>query len=88
MSWQVDRSALVHRAHAAIGHLWPVVIAAGIAMFLYASASAHEVRPAYLSVQEEAPNEFSILFKTPMQGNARLALSVLFSGRIETVSPG
>jgi hypothetical protein len=45
------------------------------------------VRPAYLSVQEEAPNEFSVLFKTPMQGNARLDLAALFSGRIETVTP-
>ena len=52
-----------------------------------AVASAHEVRPAYLSVQEEAPNEFSVLFKTPMQGDARLALSALFSGKIETVTP-
>ena len=51
------------------------------------SASAHEVRPAYLSVQEEAPNEFSVLFKTPMQGDARLALTALFSGKIENVTP-
>ena len=34
-----------------------------------------------------APNEFSVLFKTPMQGNARLALTALFSGRIETATP-
>ena len=45
------------------------------------------MRPAYLSVQEEAPNEFSVLFKTPMQGDARLALSALFSGKIETLTP-
>ena len=28
-----------------------------------------------------------MLFKTPMQGDARLALTALFSGRIETVTP-
>ena len=82
MSRQVDR-----RAHAAIGYLWTVVLAAAIAMFLSVGASAHEVRPAYLSVQEDAPNEFSVLFKTPMQGDAHLALSALFSGKFETVTP-
>jgi hypothetical protein len=56
-------------------------------MLFSETASAHEVRPAYLSVQEEAPNEFSVLFKTPMQGNARLALSALFSGKVEIVTP-
>ena len=54
-----------------------LVLAAAIVMLVPQSASAHEVRPAYLSVQEEAPNEFSVLFKTPMQGDARLALSAL-----------
>ena len=58
-----------------------------LAALLPLVASAHEVRPAYLSIQEESPNEFSVLFKTPMQGDARLALSVLFSGKVETVTP-
>ena len=85
MSWQFERSRLFRRA--AIGYLWPIVLAAAIALLLSERASAHEVRPAYLSVQEEAPNEFSVLFKTPMQGDARLALKALFSARIETVTP-
>jgi hypothetical protein len=63
------------------------VLTAGIAMLVPLVAAAHEVRPAYLSVQEDAPNEFSVLFKTPMQGDARLALSAFFSGKIETVTP-
>lgn len=67
--------------------LWRIVLAAAMSMLLAAGASAHEVRPAFLSIQEEAPNDFSVLFKTPMQGNARLALTALFSGRIETVTP-
>ena len=87
MSRQVERPLLVRRARAAIGYLWPFVLAAAIALLLSERASAHEVRPAYLSVQEEAPNEFSVLFKTPMQGDARLALKALFSARIETVTP-
>ena len=85
MSWQFERSRLFRRA--AIGYLWPIVLAAAIALILSERASAHEVRPAYLNVQEEAPNEFSVLFKTPMQGDTRLALKALFSARIETVTP-
>jgi hydrogenase/urease accessory protein HupE len=52
-----------------------------------ASAAAHEVRPAYLDLREETPGVFTVLLKTPMQGDARLALSVVFSGETELVSP-
>lgn len=82
-----EPSVLGQRAHAATAWLWLVVMAAVITMLVPMAAFAHEVRPSYLSVQEDAPNEFSVLFKTPMQGDARLALSALFSGRIETVTP-
>ena len=87
MNRQVDQSARVRHAGGAMGYLWTVVLAAAILVLVSGGASAHEVRPAYLSVQEEATNEFSVLFKTPMQGNARLALTALFSGRIEMVTP-
>jgi len=48
---------------------------------------AHEVRPAYLELRETAPGLFYVLFKTPMRGDARLALDVGFSGRTERVTP-
>lgn len=48
---------------------------------------AHEVRPAYLELRETAPGIFDVLFKTPMQGDARLALDVSFSGRVEPATP-
>ncbi len=51
------------------------------------TASAHEVRPAYLDIREDAPGEFSVLLKTPMQGDARLALSAAFSGKVEALTP-
>ncbi|CAH2402999.1 HupE/UreJ family protein [Mesorhizobium ventifaucium] len=72
---------------ALFGWLSWLALVAATAIVLTQHASAHEVRPAYLSVQEEAPNEFSVLFKTPMRGNARLALTALFSGKIETLTP-
>ena len=52
-----------------------------------ARAFAHEVRPAYLELREETPGIFDVLFKTPMQGDARLALDVSFSGRVERATP-
>ena len=48
---------------------------------------AHEVRPAYLELREMAPGNFDVLFKTPMRGDARLALDVSFSGRVKPTSP-
>jgi hydrogenase/urease accessory protein HupE len=51
------------------------------------AAVAHEVRPAYLELREDAPGEFSVLWKTPMRGELRLALSPTFSGRTETLGP-
>jgi hypothetical protein len=42
---------------------------------------AHEVRPAYLELHEEQAGEFSVLWKTPMRGEMRLALEPEFSGR-------
>lgn len=41
--------------------------------------AAHEVRPSYLELREAAPGDFSVLWKTPMQGEARLALDPVFS---------
>jgi hydrogenase/urease accessory protein HupE len=48
---------------------------------------AHEVRPAYLELTEDVPGSFDVLFKTPMQGDLRLALNVSFSGRVQKTTP-
>ena len=56
-------------------------------LFPAPQAFAHEVRPAYLDLREEAPGLFDVLFKTPMRGDARLALNVSFSGRVQTATP-
>ena len=56
-------------------------------LLLAPQAFAHEVRPAYLDLREEAPGIFDVLFKTSMRGDARLALNVSFSGRVQTATP-
>ncbi len=48
---------------------------------------AHELRPAYLELREEKAGEFSVLFKTPMRGEMRLALEPEFSGKTEDITP-
>lgn len=50
-------------------------------------AQAHEVRPAYLELHEARPGEFQVLWKTPMRGELRLALSPTFSGKTELLTP-
>jgi hypothetical protein len=52
-----------------------------------ATCAAHEVRPSYLEVREEVAGELDVLFKTPMRGELRLALSARVSGRTEAVTP-
>jgi hydrogenase/urease accessory protein HupE len=83
MSSRLPRSSTAFRALQGALVLLCVAWAAAFAD----RASAHEVRPSYLDIREEAPGEFSILFKTPMQGAARLSLSPSFSGNNEEISP-
>lgn len=64
-----------------------VALLAALSLLTCPVGFAHEIRPAYLEVQERAPGLFDVLFKTPMRGNLRLALTVRFSGRVEPVSP-
>jgi HupE / UreJ protein len=58
-------------------------LVAYMALFAAAPAAAHEVRPAYLELTERTPGVFDVLFKTPIQGDFRLALSVAISGQVE-----
>jgi hydrogenase/urease accessory protein HupE len=52
-----------------------------------AAVFAHEVRPSYLELRETASGEYSVLWKTPMLGDARLALDPEFSGAVEVIAP-
>jgi hydrogenase/urease accessory protein HupE len=43
-------------------------------LFLSTSASAHELRPAYLEMKETAPDVFAVVWKVPALGELRLGL--------------
>lgn len=55
-------------------------------LFCSVPAHAHELRPAYLELHETKPNEFSVLWKTPMLGDMRLSLAPDFSGETKAIS--
>jgi hydrogenase/urease accessory protein HupE len=80
-----------HRGGSAVGARKSTAKLIGLVCALvlsaWAAASAHEVRPAYLELREERPDEFSVLFKTPMRGDARLSLTAELSGPVEALTP-
>jgi hydrogenase/urease accessory protein HupE len=49
-------------------------------------AAAHEVRPAFLQIREAGGDAYDILWKTPAQGDMRLALDVVLPDGCESVS--
>jgi len=44
--------------------------------FVFWSAHAHEVRPAYLEIKETAPGQFSLLWRTPVLAGMRLPVAL------------
>jgi hydrogenase/urease accessory protein HupE len=54
-------------------------IIAGIVLALllaFASAQAHEIRPAYLELKEAAPGQFTVLWRTPVMAGMRLPIAL------------
>jgi hydrogenase/urease accessory protein HupE len=54
---------------------------------ILSTASADEIKPAYLELREQAPGEFAVLWQLPMQGDVRLPLEPEFSGEAVATSP-
>lgn len=59
-----------------------------IAMFLFASllvvprSLAHEARPAYLEIKETSPNQFGVLWRTPVLAGMRLPVVLTIPGDV------
>ena len=70
-----------------VASLWLLGPLAALAvLFCCASAFADAIRPAYLELREEKPGEFSVLWKIPMLGTARLPVEPEFSGGTKAVT--
>lgn len=61
-----------------------LLLAALVAMAL--PVTAHEIRPAYLQLDETSPTQFSVLWKVPATGDRRLALYVRFPAECRNLS--
>jgi hypothetical protein len=48
-----------------------------LALIVAPAALAHEIRPAFLQIREIEPSTYDVLWKTPAQGELRLALNVI-----------
>ena len=60
-----------------------------IALYVFAAAQAgaHEMRPAYLEIQEVAAATYSVLWKVPMRGDMRLQLDPQFPDTCKEAIP-
>jgi hydrogenase/urease accessory protein HupE len=62
-----------------------------IAMFLLASmlvvptTQAHDARPAYLEIKETSPNQFSVLWRTPVLAGMRLPVVLTMPGDVKNL---
>ncbi|MEQ8696683.1 MAG: HupE/UreJ family protein [Bauldia litoralis] len=60
--------------------LFGIVVASG-------SATAHELRPAFLEMIETAPDTYDVLWKVPALGEARLSIDVVLPDTCEETGP-
>lgn len=56
------------------GRFWLVILV--VSLFDVIPARAHEARPAYLEIRETAPNQFSLLWRTPVLAGMRLPVAL------------
>ena len=63
--------------------LWLVVVAA--TLLATSTARSHEARPAYLEIKETAPNQFSLLWRTPVLAGMRLPVALKLPGELRNL---
>lgn len=63
-----------------------VIVRALLLLIVVTPAIAHEVRPAFLQIREIEPAIYDVLWKTPAQGDLRLALNVILPADCSDVS--
>ena len=56
-------------------------------LLLASSLWAHESRPAYLEIKETAPNQFSLLFRTPVLSGMRLPIRLQTPDGVQNINP-
>jgi len=83
MTCTIRRFAYTHRSIAGLSLLLPLLAA----LLFTASAKAHESRPAYLEIKETAPNQFSLLWRTPVLAGNRLLIKLELPEGVKELQP-
>jgi hydrogenase/urease accessory protein HupE len=66
---------------------WRFLLAVAISILALTSvATAHEVRPAYLQIDQIGVDRFNVLWRTPLLSGARLPVVLQFSDRVRQVT--
>src|SRR6266480_4025274 len=63
--------------------LWLVAIFLLPTLLAVPTARAHEARPAYLEIKETSPNQFSVLWRTPVLAGMRLPVVLTMPGDVK-----
>ncbi|PZM14389.1 HupE/UreJ family protein [Rhizobium tubonense] len=54
---------------------------------LTANAVAHEIRPAYLQIDQTGPSRYSVIWRTPLLSGMRLPIALRFPDEVRDVTP-
>ena len=65
--------------------LWLVAIFLLASLLAVPTARAHEARPAYLEIKETSPNQFSVLWRTPVLAGMRLPVVLTMPGDVKNL---
>ena len=65
--------------------LWRVVIFLFASLLAVPTTRAHEARPAYLEIKETSPNQFSVLWRTPVLAGMRLRVVLTMPGDVKNL---
>ncbi|OCP38672.1 HupE/UreJ family protein [Ensifer sp. LC163] len=68
--------------------LWRFIIGAVLAVFALAvDAAAHEIRPAYLQIDQTGPTRYTVVWRTPVLSGMRLPVVLRFPESVRNVTP-
>jgi hydrogenase/urease accessory protein HupE len=65
--------------------LWLVAIFLLASLLAVPTTRAHEARPAYLEIKETSPNQFSVLWRTPVLAGMRLPVVLTMPGDVKNL---
>src|SRR5215510_1528463 len=65
--------------------LWMAPIFLLASLFAVPTTRAHEARPAYLEIKETSPNQFSVLWRTPVLAGMRLPVVLTMPGDVKNL---